>query len=110
QSIQLRLRLLQADSGLQKSDRCGQVPQAAIRFRERNGSESCRYPYFDICLYCAARMPESGRKNPDNRVRIIVELHLSPQNSGISAKRAGPQAIADHDRFCETLRLVTRPE
>ena len=53
-------------------------------------------------------MAESGRKNADNRVGIIVELHPSPQNSGISAEPSGPQTIADHDRFGETLRLVTR--
>ena len=53
-------------------------------------------------------MAESGRKNADNRVGIIVELHLSPQNSRISAKPAGPQAVADYDRFCETRHVVAR--
>src|SRR5438034_2594690 len=53
-------------------------------------------------------MAEPGRKNADNRVGIIVELHLSPQNSRISAKPAGPQAVADYDRFCHTLRFVLR--
>src|ERR1700677_2575349 len=53
-------------------------------------------------------MAESGRKNADNRVGIIVELHPSPQNSGISTELTGPQAIAHHDRFGPTLRFVTR--
>ena len=86
----------------------GNEPQAAIGFRERIGPESRCYPYFDIRGNRAARMAESGRENADNRVGIIVELHLSPQNSGISAEPSGPQTIADHDRFRETLRLVTR--
>jgi hypothetical protein len=55
-------------------------------------------------------MAESRGENTDNRVGIIVELHLSPQNSGISAEPSGPQTIADHDRFGETLRLVARAE
>src|SRR5579864_4422554 len=53
-------------------------------------------------------MAEPGRENADNGVGIIVELHPSPQNSGISAEPSGPQTIADHDRFGETLRFVTR--
>src|SRR5881394_1347932 len=53
-------------------------------------------------------MAESGRKNADNRVGIIVELHLSPQHSRISAKLAGPQAVADDDRFSETRHVVAR--
>ena len=53
-------------------------------------------------------MAESGGENTDNRVRIIVELHPSPQNPGISAELAGPQAIADHDRIGETLLLIAR--
>src|SRR5208283_2119983 len=104
-----RSRLLQADSRLQKSDRSGQEPPAAIRrFRERIGFESRCRPYFDIRGTRAAVMAESGRKNADNRVGIIVELHLSAQNSGISAEPSGPQTVADHDRFGETLLLVTR--
>src|SRR5207253_9457842 len=53
-------------------------------------------------------MAESGRKNADNRVGIVVELHLSPQNSRISAKPAGPQAVADDDRFSEARHVVAR--
>src|SRR5438045_9187672 len=53
-------------------------------------------------------MAESRGKNTDNRVGIIVEFHLSPQNSRISAKPAGPQAVADDDRFCETRHVVAR--
>src|SRR4051794_8711381 len=53
-------------------------------------------------------MAKSWGKNADNRVGIIVELHLSPQNSRISAKPAGPQAVADYRRFRETRRFVAR--
>src|SRR5208282_3019053 len=97
-----------ADSRLQKSDRSGQHPPAAIRFRVGIGPESTCHPYFDIRCNRYAWIAESGRENADNGVGIIVELQLSPQNSGISAEPSGPQTIADHDRFSETLRLVTR--
>ena len=53
-------------------------------------------------------MAESGRENADNGVGIIVELYLSPQNSRISAKPAGPQTVADYRRFRETRRFVAR--
>src|SRR5262250_1799135 len=53
-------------------------------------------------------MAESGRKNADDGVGIIVELYLSPQNSRISAKLAGPHTVADDCRFRETRRVVAR--
>ena len=53
-------------------------------------------------------MAESWRENADNGVGIIVQLYLSPENSRISAKRAGPQTVADDRRFRETRRFVAR--
>src|SRR5258708_23342249 len=53
-------------------------------------------------------MAESGRENADDGVGIIVELYLSPQNSRISAKPAGPETVADYCRFRETRRFVAR--
>src|SRR5262245_34452863 len=53
-------------------------------------------------------MAESWGANPDNGVGIVVELHLSPQTSRISAKPSGPQTVADHGGFGETLRFVSR--
>src|SRR5207253_8487712 len=64
--------------------------------------------YFDIRRNRAARMAESWWENADNGVGIIVQLYLSPENSRLSAKRAGPQTVADYDRFCETRRFVAR--
>ena len=55
-------------------------------------------------------MAESGRENADNGVGIIVELNLSPENSRLSAKPAGPQTVADYCRFRETRRFVARTE
>ena len=94
--------------GFKKPHRSRQHPQTAIRFREGIGPESTCHPYFDIRRNRAAWMAESGGENADNGVGIIVELHLSPQNSRISAKLAGPQAVADYGRFCETRRFVAR--
>src|SRR5262245_2803894 len=53
-------------------------------------------------------MPESGREHADDGVGIVVELYLSPQNSRISTKLAGPQTVADYCRFRETRRFVAR--
>ena len=108
ESIQPGLRQLRANSRLQKPYRSGRIPHAVIRFREGIGLESHCCPYFNIRRNRSAWMAESRGKNTDNRVGIIVELYLSPQNSRISAKPAGPQAVADHDRFCETRHVVAQ--
>src|SRR6478752_5058305 len=55
-------------------------------------------------------MAESLRENTDNGVGIIVQLYLSPENSRISAKRAGPQTVADYRRVREARRFVARTE
>ena len=100
--IQACLRLAQTDSGPETRDRSGQEPPIAGRRRKRISAESGSPPDLDVFGHRFSRMAKRGRKHTHDGVDIIVEPEGAPENIGVCAVRAAPQAIADDGRQSET--------
>jgi hypothetical protein len=102
QDAQLRARLLDGHALLQPPDDREIVTSSIVGLR---GIQRQRQPQLDA----AVREVEALRHDTDDLGRHAVDLDLSSENLGVSAKSTLPEAVSEHcDRGCIRQRVRVR--